>query len=439
MNHRIATLLGVMVAVAVLLHGCTVPEKKSVEPVPIAEALTLGDEAFTRWRNHQDADALISAQQHYQRASVVLHDNVNLQKTYYSTLYILSILDWQSWHKQLEQHFDRVNPLIKPELSPPQLPRLNYLIQQKAGLEQQIEVLRTAVSTQPASARAWFLLSAKLKSNRQIELALDSALRAVALEDNSAEFVFHAGDLYDDLARSRPCIYDVPELSKKSLQLLAKAVAIEPQHQHYQYNLAKLYSQLGLYPLALQIAKKTHAIEENQWTAQVLGQAYLDMNQYQQADEQFQKLAATYKQAWANEQRAVIAANNSQWQEARRLLTLMDSEYAQGIYADVLKNWLKSIDQPQGKRQLSVAAKPNNDWELSIKNYINQTEAPSLIDNSSNTCEATEAHFYTALKLWTQGDTQASKANLQEVISLKAYGFSEYIWARALLNSQLFQ
>lgn len=426
----------IILLVFVTLNACSTTSTKPTVTLDVRSLLELGDDAFARWRDHHDYRALLEAEKHYSEVLQLLPDNINLQRAYYITLYQLALAEWEEWHNKLEEYFVNVNPLLRPTLSPPSLLAFNQLNKANASSTQKIDMLKKAVKEQPESFRAWYFLSEEYFKSNELRLGLNSALRSIALNSEYAKAMFLAGSLYNQLSRAGGCVYENPELSRKSIQFIAKATVQEPDNEYYQSRLAALYSRIGLFPLALQVAEKAIALDNNEWNTEVLGQAYLDLQYFDKAEAEFKKLYSVHNQVYANRFIALISASRGQWLLAQEQLANSGSK---SFYTLLIQEWINRIVSLNSNQDESVSVTSQNSWQETIKDYLTQSkDIQWLIKEADNPCERTEAYFYTAMKLWIKGKPVEAKEKLKEVVTLKAYAFQEYQWAQALLRTDIF-
>ncbi|WP_101759872.1 lipopolysaccharide assembly protein LapB [Oceanicoccus sp. KOV_DT_Chl] len=427
-----------LLSTIIALANCagTSTSRQAAAPNSIYQTLELGDKAFNRWQQFEDYQALLDAEKYYGDALQSLPDNVNIQRAYYLTLYPLTFSNWTLWHKKLDTHFNNINPLLKADLTPPSLLAHQELYQANQSVDKRIRTLKKAIQEQPESFRAWFFLSSAYEENGQLDLALDAALKSALLNPQSAEAAFQAGDMYRQLSQVNNCIYEHPSLSTKAIKYTAKATSRQPENNYYQAALATLYNQIGLYPLALQIAQKARSQEDNQLNTEILGHTYLGMQNYSAAQIEFSKLLNTHHAIFAYQYIAQTTAIRGEWQLAYEQLRNSSGAGENDFYLSIIQQWVNQLSLSQPDQKISIPTTSTTPWETSIKSYLNQpSERHSLIYQASNSCEKTEAHFYTAMKLWTEGDVENANKSLQAVIKLKNYSYPEYQWARILLQS----
>lgn len=428
---------GLLILLATLLTACVTPVNNEPEPISPGESFARGLAAFQQWEIGRSAASLYLAENYLNQASGEYADNVHWQNYYYRTLYTLSALDWHFWHVRLQQHHSQLNKLVKSDLLPPAF--LDYRLQEDSSDDQRKQqLLFRALQQEPKSHPVWYHLSLFYQRQSQLELALYAALAAEKHSVDVANVYFQVGSLYHQLAGAKDCSYEYPQLDRQAVKYLAKSAGLQPENPDFQDSLATIYNHIGLFPLALQVAKKAYDLQKSDLTVSGLGDAHYGMGHYVEAGKLFNELATSYQSEWAYENLVATAMVESRWADAFGHADSMAAAYPDDVYFYVMKLWLRQLSNTPGSEIAPVAKEQWSNLMLTYVADFTAQEPDRLINAAGNVCQSTEAHFYTAMRWWFAGEPARAKAHLETVLALKNYSYLEYRWARAMLLSDMF-
>ena len=381
----------------------------------------------------------------------IMPDNANLQVDYYYSLYALALDMDDKWYAQLEAHFNVMHPVAKSIVTPPAFIKFLHAHKQKQSVKKKIKWLQSAIQQQSESYLVWHNLSIILENNNQIHAALQASLIANKYIKNQSNVQFQAGYLYDVLAR-QGCRYDNIHYTRKAVEYITKAVSITPNNKGYYWDvLSDLYIRLGLFPLARSAAEK--AFVQSRFAAyEALVDVHILQGNYKKAEGVFKQTFEPLKRNIGAKQRSsTIHMGQSNWQRAYNSYQDALKRYEYVFQDSFFGQWLYVIfEQKKPKVAAFIKSRKDfnpwkhksadSDWEKLLKAYMGDKSghAKSLVEVAKDVCQATEAHFYTAMKHWQNKNFKQSKEQLQEVLNQKAYGFKEYAWAKALLDSDAF-
>jgi tetratricopeptide (TPR) repeat protein len=203
--------------------------------------------------------------------------------------------------------------------------------------------------------------------------------------------------------------------------------------------LATLYAQVGLFPLALQEAQKAYELENNEATRDTLAKANYDMGRMQQASDLLQGPAAVTTTQNSSQLLALIAAHKGAWAEAKTQYENSYQKATPSIYNYIIQQWLLAINNEPYAAPANWQVDTNSEWEASLLEYFttDTLSAEQLLARAGTSCQQTEAHFSVALSAWINADSSTARAQLEKIIALKNYSYSEYLWAKALLSADV--
>ncbi len=402
-------------------------------------------------------------------------DNVNLQVEYYRLLYHL-VGEKIFNRAALEKEFSLLHPKAKEVIhSPAMLDVLDAfqrdgpsLFTEPATPEEKLRLLKLAIKQQPKSTLAWYLLSVHQQKEKHDLLALDAALMALELEEENVSALYQAGELYTVIAERNGSVYEETEILGKAAKHLAKAVVKAPNHRRNTYSLNLLgqtYIRLGLFPLALEVSKKA-----KRWmvydgvllhpVALTDALIYLGkgddavelMSKSQEVDVEFFSQPLMINAAKTPQSRSRFAAANilkGNWKRAYteyvKIVKKSDSprlkwigQWVHHVYGNKSPRFVKMMKMEEAFEPISE--KSVSDWIKKINAYLTDTNSDemTLVKASSGIFQQVDAHFYTALNLWLNGDPEGSIRHLNEAVKFKVYGYREHVWATVFLKSDLF-
>lgn len=430
-------LTALFVLLVALLSACAAPVTQQPESVSARDSFARGLAAFEQWDNEQQFQYLYRAESDLNKVSKEYSDNAQWQTYYFRTLYTLSALDWHFWHIRLEQHYSRLNKLVKSDLLPPAF--LEYrLLEEGSDVQRKQQLLFRALQQHPRSHPVWYHLSLLYQQQSQLELALYAARTAEKYSVDVANVNFQVGSLYRELAATKSCSYEYPQLERQAVKYLARSTGLKPESAIFQESLANVYNHIGLFPLALQVAQKAYDLEKNDLTLSGLADAHFGMGQYAAAKRLYEQLLADYQGEWAHESLLATAIVDSRWADAVVHAESMLAAYPDNVYFYAMKRWVRNLSNTSGSDSTPAVQEP---WSGLVLDYVADVDThdfDSLINAADNVCQSTEAHFYTAMRLWFGGDPVGAKAHLEAVLALNNYSYLEYRWAKAMLLSDMF-
>lgn len=426
---------GLLILLAALLSACATPVTPQ-QPLSPREYFNKGLAAFQQWEGEQQLGTLFLAERYLDQASSEFADNAQWQNYYYRSLYMLSALDWNFWHVRLEQQHSQLNSLVKADLYPPAF--LEYLLhEESSGDQRKQQLLFKALKQHPGSHPAWYHLSLLYQQWSQLELALYAALTAEKYSVDVANVNFQVGSLYHELASAEACSYEYPQLDRQAVKYLARAASLKPDDPAFQHSLAGVYNHIGLFPLALQVAKQAADLERNGQTVYELARAHFGMGDYDDADSLYYEMLLNH-QALGNESLVAAAIVDSRWADAISHAEVVVAVDIGNVYFYAMTRWLQKLANVEG---LEMMWQPNDPWESLLLDYVSNMadhKPDTLINAAGTVCQSTKAHFYTAMRWWFNDKPDVAKTHLETVLSLKNYSYPEYQWAQAMLLSEMF-
>lgn len=401
--------------------------------------MALGSRHLENYSENNSVHDLYLAELEFKRALQAMPDNVQAQRLYYITLQNLAAKFPGTWFDIFAENFHTLNPRLKELMAPPALLEYRFLEARQAPAEEKIAAVKRAIKQQPASSRSWIILSVLYEQEGQMYLALHSALIAKTIEPDAPTVLYRVGDLYSTIAEHKSCSTEWPELSKRAIKNIAKAAALEHDSYFFKEHLSRLYINLGLYPLALDVAKQAVDLESNPSTNEALGLALLHMGEHKRAQQIFKELTKDDNAAWLNLELSLTAIYENNWNRASEYSNKLSRHYPENLYDFLVSHWLTQINTKSNELPTPLHVSAKDQWQQEIKGYFRrETQRDRLIKKATNKCERTEAFFHTAMRYWLDGETQHAKDYLQRVLNERVYSYNEFLYAKALLASNLF-
>jgi tetratricopeptide (TPR) repeat protein len=418
------------------LHGCNtqaVKPQKRVELGLGAKHFQIAQFSFEQARNTADTRLLAFSVEHYQKAALYYSDNVFVQKNHYLARFMHDYIIHQSPSETLISQFEQLNPVIKPDLKPPSY--IYYLGHtDKLGLDSQaLSLLKTAINDNPYNASMWYQLSIHHREQEQPELATFAAQRAFELAVQNPTYQQQLALSLDDVNDKSHCAFENQALLSASARYFASSAQQQADQLSFD-NAGLQFLRLGLFPLAYEYANEAYRLEKNHWTITHYLEASLALKRYQEAEQAMLSYQQYVNDAKLTEEAAMIAfaqANPSQ----AALLMKQQRQSWNNILVELRTRWIHALSNHAYEHQSLYSITPRNSWEGTVREFFEPKKgltvpADYLLKQASNGCEKTEAHFYTAYKLWSEGDLQSARIHLKKTLGESATLYYEYKWAR---------
>ena len=183
--------------------------------------------------------------------------------------------------------------------------------------DEAIEIINRAIETKRDEIDLYMILSTVYESKKQIEKARDVIIEGLKYDENNIELLYRLGVLLDKLgdkdgsiAQMRKVLEIEPDHADslnyigytyaekgihldEALDMIQRALVIEPNSGYIIDSLGWVYYQQGLYDKALDSLKKAFSLISGDPTiAEHLGDVYLKKNEYGLSLEMYQKALA---------------------------------------------------------------------------------------------------------------------------------------------------
>ena len=192
-----------------------------------------------------------------------------------------------------------------------------YILDELGRHDEAIEIINRAIETKRDEIDLYMILSTVYESKKQIEKARDVIIEGLKYDENNIELLYRLGVLLDKLgdkdgsiAQMRKVLEIEPDHADslnyigytyaekgihldEALDMIQRALVIEPNSGYIIDSLGWVYYQQGLYDKALDSLKKAFSLISGDPTiAEHLGDVYLKKNEYGLSLEMYQKALA---------------------------------------------------------------------------------------------------------------------------------------------------
>lgn len=448
MNNTI-TKTALLVVVLICTACNTVPVKQNA--VTQYSNYDRGITAFQQYSKTRDKGVLGQSVDYLQKALVEAPDNVFVQKAHYKAQYEAVFLELirsmrEPDYTSLLAIYGQLHPAIQNEVPVPSRLAYAFAHAHEADSKEVEALLHQMVFEQPYNPANWLSLSEFYEENKQRWMAVVAADRAHQLNPDNAVIVYQLGDVINDVAQASECVYSQREYLKRSVFYMAKAAAKQPQPL-YHNNTALQYMRLGLFPMGYQQAAKSWGIEQNRWSASRYAEATQLLERYDET-----VTAGEYFLNNENpvEGHLVLARVAVAQRKIKAALLAIDaieesgnqnSQHRPESLTALQLSWVRALLSQKAVTPLLVKPRSNSEWVDNIVDYFDPLEEAkvSLEARAGDSCQLTEAYFYEAYKHWLTGNSPEAKRYLEKTLNSAATLYSEYLWAKAILGSNLLE
>lgn len=429
------------IVIALTLSSCGSNAPKQDAPVfkkPLTafDYFDMGVEQYDRWQQTEQIMPLLLAEKLFGKSLAMQPDNINIQQAHYDTLMWASFWKKDYSEEAVETAFNALNPLIRQDVSPPA--KITYArLSGKAEADALIPILFRAIQQQPRNAHTWKELSEQYAELEQDWMAVAAAEQAVKYAPEDPDNNERLAYAINGVIESRACNFEQKPLLKRSAYYGAKAAAADKENSDTAGLVGLQYLRLGLHPLAHKFALHAYTLQQDAWNGSLLIDTYLNLNKYQEASELAQTLlnnGLDYAEPYRDF--ALYKASISDWDQASLDYRELVKKDPDNIYYSLIANWLQSISNNTPLPLMLDKVQLNNDWEEILYNYLTAVEAPATtpVDQAKDACELADAHFYTAMRFWRDGDKEKMQEHLKLTRKQNATWFQEHFWAGVLLK-----
>ncbi|NIO19200.1 MAG: tetratricopeptide repeat protein [Candidatus Aenigmarchaeota archaeon] len=371
---------------------------------------------------------------------------------------------------------------INPELArsegfdPPHLGAailyLNKSKKDKRYIDRAIKEVKEGIRVNPNSASAHHLLGVIYHSQGKKELALLELKEAVRLNPNDPEI--HkglAGVYYDqgkkelvlselkEAARLNP---DDPETHKllgdlygesywddkaveQGIKEYKEVIRLTPEDALAHKRLADCYRRKGLYDLEIFEAKEALRLKKSPISYNALGNAYLWKGDYDKARKEFGealRLKPDFASVYSDIAYTYFLEGRFEdaIEEFEKYFGSLESPYGDiNSYRIIWQNLsLKHIGKDADAQKLIedfAKGYKGEGWELDVfRYYQGKLTESELISRARHKGDRCEACFYIGYQYLLKGDMQKAREWFKKTLDTKAFGYYEYIGARARLE-----
>ncbi len=432
--------------------GCTTTNQlSSIQHNNLDTLLTKGDQAFSAWKKDYRVRDLSAAELYYGRALEHEPNHYGLRLAYYSVLFDLAIVNSTKWLSKLEANFESFDIEEKVDLDPPAFSEYLSATFQNKGAKERMALLRKGLSQGGSTGILWFNYGKIFISLDNPVAGLYNLEKAEALSENVPQIFANKIIALKGIHNWNECVYG-PINNKELMMAIGKAhrkaVELAPNNTTYINDFANYYKYNGNFALARNLAEKASTIDRSLDTLIQLGDSYLGLGEIDKArlvlKEQVDKhnyfdgynLLINTALIQGNLEEIPAHMREMKKHEWDRLYTQLTRIWTQALI-DKHSQPAKKISEDTLKGQVSSLTTKTG-WQTSIRDYLTSSgPGPDLVNQAKNGCEMTEAYFYTAMKHWFNGDTEASKIFLEKTLNQRSFLFIEHWKADAYLKSGL--
>lgn len=395
---------------------------------------TQGLQAYDEWEKTKNKDTLLKANQLFKQAFDLTPYSLRYQNSYYYTFYEVGYTFDFIEEKDLLTAYNKLHPAVRRERTAPAKAIYAKNVRLKQKPHKLIPVLHRAVLQRPRDSHTWSQLSEQYLDDKKNWLAIATASKAVEIRPDSYYANIILAEAYNRKIEENACFYDEKEKTKRAAYYGAKATKIKPTE--FSHHMAGVqYLRLGIYPLARTFSEKSVGEKPDKWNVGALVDIYRNMHLY---DKAIALLDANpeinpYDKHYS---RALKFITEKNYAEAHRALN--QSGYSDSLYSTLVSNWLRSLETDVALPIELGNVKTHNQWQRSIKSYFEFPEVfeiSVLVDSAENNCQKVEAHFYTAFRLFREGEKQKSIDQLKLAKKAGATRFDEHFLANSLLKA----
>ncbi|ABD81685.1 hypothetical protein [Saccharophagus degradans] len=406
------------------------------KPLTAFDYFDMGAEQYNRWEQTEQLMPLLLAEKLFAKSLAMQPDNINIQQAHYDTLMWASFWKNDYSEQEVEAAFNALNPFIRQDVSSPA--KISYArLSGDASADTLIPILFRAIQQQPRNAHTWKELSEQYAEKEHDWMAVAAAEHAVKYAPDDPENNQRLAYAINGVIESRACNFEQKPLLKRSAYYGAKAAAADKENADTAGLVGLQYLRLGLHPLAHKFAAQAYSLEQDAWNGSLLIDTYINLNKYQEAAELAQTLLSNgLKYAEPYRDFALYKASTGHWDEASLEYRKLVKKDPENIYYNLIANWLQSISNNTPLPLMLENVQLNNDWEKILYNYLTAEKAPATtpVDQAKDVCELADAHFYTAMRFWRDGDSAKTQQHLKLARKQGATWFQEHFWAGVLLK-----
>jgi tetratricopeptide (TPR) repeat protein len=269
-------------------------------------------------------------------------------------------------------------------------------------------------------------------------LALSELKEAERLNPDDPETHKMLGDLYTDS-------YWDDEAIVQGIKEYKEVVRLTPKDALAHRRLARLYRQKELFDLGVFEAKEALRLEKSAISFRDLGVAYLWRGNYEKAIKEFRE-ALRLKPDFASIHYDIgytyflEGRFEDAIEEFKKYFGSLDSPYGDiNSYRMIWRNLsLRHIGKDaEAKKLIEDFARgyKGKGWELEVFHYhLGKLTESELVSRARHKGDRCEAYFYIGCQNLINGDKKKAKECFQKSLDAKAFGYYEYIGARARLE-----
>lgn len=388
---------------------------------------------YTLWDTHKKREDLEEAYRYSKAAYNARPFNLVAQKLYYTVLVNLGFQFDDVTEDELALAFDALHPNVKADSAAPAKILYARNIRLKAEADALVPYLYRAIKQKPNDAHTWRQLSEQLAVLGQYDLSISSANIGNHIEPNTDYSSFAVAKAYNNKIESGECFYSDVTSIKRAAFHSAKSAKIK-ESDYANGFVALQYLRLGLYPLAHQFAVKANDKTHDKWSTTLLVDILLNLKRYNQALELTIQNGKRDPYLVALSE-SMLALSESRLHDAR--LWYQKSYNNKSIYHVLVENWLTSLIEGKNVPINISPELPNNPWEKSLGTFLkypNIFKSSHLIEKATNVCRKTDAHFYTAMQFWREGNIGAAKKHLELTKKQGVPRYREHILADLIID-----
>lgn len=304
-------------------------------------------------------------------------------------------------------------------------------------LEYALREIKETVRFNPSRADSHKILGKIYHMKGQNELAVNELTESLKLKSDDSEAHKLLADVYFEKFHG-----DLDEASlQNGIMEYKEVIRLTPDNADAHKKLGWLYASKGLYDLDVFEAKEALRLIDNAENHKDYGDSLSLNGDYAQARKEYEAalmLNPDYADAHESMSLTFFLENkfDESIQEMNKYIELAKSH---DVYSVLRHNFalvhIGKFNEAQIILQKFTADFAGDGWEAYLlKYYQNKITEAELFSKASHKGEQCEAFFYVGYNYFLKGDKQKTLEYLKKAVATKAFGFTEFIIARTMLE-----